>query len=220
MNIVLICAGDHGMETLNYLNDIQHAKKNIFQNIYIFDKNLKKGKLFKKINKNIILINSIKKIPKNLKIKANITAGDPLVRENAYMQLKKQNIDLFTIIHPTSYVAKTALIKKGAVIGPKSVIAPFSIIEDNVLINSAAIVGHHSKIGKNSVLSPNSFTGGHAKVGKCAFLGASSCIMPNTKMGNYSKLSACSVLYKNINNYYLAHGNPAKEKKMYIGSKK
>ena len=95
-----------------------------------------------------------------------------------------------------------------------------TIIEDNVLINSAARVGHHSKIGKNSVLSPNAFKGGHAKVGKCAFLGASSCIMPNTRMGNYSKLSACSVLYKNINNYYLAHGNPAKEKRMYIGSKK
>ena len=52
MNIVLICAGDHGMETLNYLNDIQHAKKNIFKKIYIIDKNLKKSKLFKKIKKN------------------------------------------------------------------------------------------------------------------------------------------------------------------------
>ena len=52
MNIVLICAGDHGMETLNYLNYIQHAKKNIFKKIYIIDKNLKKSKLFKKIKKN------------------------------------------------------------------------------------------------------------------------------------------------------------------------
>ena len=37
MNIVLICAGDHGLETLNYLNDIQHAQKNIFKKIYIID---------------------------------------------------------------------------------------------------------------------------------------------------------------------------------------
>ena len=54
MNIALICAGDHGMESFNYLNDIQHAKKNIFKKIYIFDKNLKKSEPFKKINKNII----------------------------------------------------------------------------------------------------------------------------------------------------------------------
>ena len=51
MNIVLICAGDHGMETLNYLNYIQHAKKNIFKKIYIIDKNLKKANFLKKLRK-------------------------------------------------------------------------------------------------------------------------------------------------------------------------
>ena len=36
----------------------------------------------------------------------------------------------------------------------------------------------------------------------------------------HEEVDSTIVTHKNINNYYLVHGNPAKGKRMYIGSKK
>ena len=216
MNLVLIGGGNLSLEIFTYIFDIEKLKKKKnLQKVFVVDKISKKKNFFKLINKNIIFVKSINDIPRSLEIKANITFGDPSLREKNFKLLKKRKIDLFSIIHPSSYVAETSRIKEGVTIAPKVVLSPFSVVEDNVLVNSGTNVGHHAKIGQNSVLSPHSIVSGNVKIGKGSFLGSNSCVLPNIKMGNYTKLSSGSVLSKNAKDFSLAHGNPAQVSKIY-----
>jgi sugar O-acyltransferase (sialic acid O-acetyltransferase NeuD family) len=216
MNLVLIGGGNLSLEIFTYIFDIEKLKKEkTLQKVFVVDKISKKRNFFKLVNKNIIFVKSINDIPRNLEIKVNITFGDPDLREKNFKLIKKRKIDLFSIIHPSSYIAGTSRIKKGVIIAPKVVLSPFSFIEDNVLINSGTNVGHNARVGQNSVLSPHSIISGNVKIGKGSFLGSNSCVLPNIKMGNYSKLSAGSILNKNVKDFSLAHGNPARIRKIY-----
>jgi acetyltransferase EpsM len=214
MKIAIIGGGDHALEVLNYIIDDNALYRKI-SNIYIIDKSKKNLSIFKKISKKIIFSPNINKLKKLKNMKACISFGDPNLRKKSFLELKKNKIKLFSIIHKSSYISRNAILSDGVIVAPYCVIAPFAKIKENVLINSGAIVGHHSLIGLHAVMSPNAFTAGHSKVGTGCLLGPNSSIIQSVSLGNYSRLSASSVLYKNCYKFSLAHGNPAKAKKFY-----
>ena len=214
MNIAIIGGGDHAIEVLNYIVDDSVFYRKI-SNIYIIDKSKKNFSIFKKISRKIIFTSNIKKIRKIKNIKACISFGEPNMRRKGFLELKKNKIKLFSIIHKSSYISRNAILSDGVIVAPNCVIAPFAKIKENVLINSGAVVGHHSLLGLHTVMSPNAFTAGHSKVGTGCLLGPNSSVMQSVSLGNYSRLSASSVLYKNCYKFSLAHGNPAKAKKFY-----
>ena len=214
MNIAIIGGGDHALEVLNYIIDNNLLYKKI-HGIYIIDKNKKNFTLFKKISKKIYFLPTIPSLKKIKDIKACISFGEPNLRKKSFTELKKNNINLFSVIHKTSYISRSAILANGIIVAPNCVIAPFANIKENVLINSGAVVGHHSLLNLHTVMSPNSFIAGHSKVGRGCLLGPNSSILQNVHLGDYSRLSASSVLYKNTSKYSLSHGNPAKSKSFY-----
>ena len=214
MNIAIIGGGDHALEILNYIIDDSAFYRKI-SNIYIIDKSKKNSSIFKNISRKIIFASNIVKLRKAKNIKACISFGEPNMRKKSFLELKKNKIKLFSIIHKSSYISRNAILSDGVIVAPNCVIAPFAKIKENFLINSGAVVGHHSLLGLHTVMSPNAFTAGHSKVGTGCLLGPNSSIMQSVSLGNYSRLSASSVLYKNCYKFSLAHGNPAKAKKFY-----
>ena len=74
-------------------------------------------------------------------MKACISFGDPNLRKKSFLELKKNKIKLFSIIHKSSYISRNAILSDGVIVAPYCVIAPFAKIKENVLINSGAIVG-------------------------------------------------------------------------------
>ena len=214
MNIAIIGGGDHALEILNYIIDDSAFYRKI-SNIFIIDKNKKNLSIFKKISSKIIFAPNTTKLRKTKNIKACISFGEPNMRKKSFLELKKNKIKLFSIIHKSSYISRNAVLSDGVIVAPNCVIAPFAELKENVLINSGAVVGHHSSIGLHAVMSPNAFTAGHSKVGTGCLLGPNSSIMQSISLGNFSRLSASSVLYKNCYKFSLAHGNPAKARKFY-----
>ena len=212
LNLMIFGGGNTCLEIINYLKDISKSSKKKFNIIGIVDpktidrKNIEDSTKKIKHYFNLKSVNFDKK-----KTFAIITLSDAAKREKCRVEIRKNGIKLFTLIHPTSYVATSSKIGQGCILAPFTLVAPKVNLEENVLINSYASINHHSFVGKSSVISPYATLSGQAHSGKMSFLGTNSVVMPKAKLGNYSKLSAGSILYNKTGDKCLVTGNPAAE---------
>ena len=143
------------------------------------------------------------------------TVGSPVRREKIRHEVATAGAELFTIIHPTAYVAKSAVIGAGSILGPFAFVGPMATLGENTVLNTYASVGHNAEVGPSSNLSPYAALNGAAKCGRAAFLGSHAIIAPTKILGSNSKLSAGSILTKDTEDNSLAAGNPAKSRVMF-----
>jgi hypothetical protein len=220
VNILIFGGGNHCLEIINYLKDVSKFSKKKFNIIGIIDPQKIDSKNIEESAKKIKHYFNLKSINfDEKKTFAIIAMGDSIKREKCRKEIKKNRIKLFTLIHPTSYIAPSAKIGKGCILAPFSLVAPKANLEENIIINIYASVGHHGFVGKSSVLSPYATINGQAYSGKMSFLGTHSAIMLKAKLGNYCKLSAGSILYKKTKDKCLVAGNPASEISLKFKSK-
>ena len=73
--------------------------------------------------------------------------GDNMRRLEWKEKIVQAGGKLATIIHPTAYIAKSAVIKSGTVVFPKAIINTGCIIGNACIINMGAIVDHGCVLG-------------------------------------------------------------------------
>jgi len=144
-----------------------------------------------------------------------IAVGDPLLRLRLMQEVFAAGGVLGSVVHPSAYVAATAVVGSGTIICPMAFVGPFAQVGRNCAINVHAIVGHDVTLGDCAVLSPGADINGHGSAGTCAFLGAGAIVSPKVTLGAYSKLAAGSVLNRSTDEGYLMHGNPASGRQMF-----
>jgi sugar O-acyltransferase (sialic acid O-acetyltransferase NeuD family) len=127
-----------------------------------------------------------------------IGMGTPTIREKVFKILQKKKIRLFTLIHKSVYISKSAKIGSGTIIHQNSYIGHGARIGKNCLINENVSISHDVTIGNHSVISPGTAIGGGTKVGKIFFSGLNATLIPYIKVGNGCSVSACSTLNKSI----------------------
>ena len=210
--LIIFGGGGLGIEILEYINDLNNNKIQIAGIIDDGKKNL--NSLFKIFNKKFHHYKSIEEAPIDGH-KYLIAVLDPTVRSNVYSILYKKNAEFFNLVHPTSYVAKTAMLGKGVIICPFAYIGSNAKVYDNVCVSIYASVGHEASVGHSSFLGPNSSLHGNSECGEKVFIGSRSTINVGIKIGSKSKLSYNSVLTKDCPGKSLATGIPAKFRQMY-----
>lgn len=144
-----------------------------------------------------------------------IAVGDPRLRHLFMQDLLAIGGHLSTVIHPSAYVARTAVIGDGTIVCPMAFVGPFAKVGTNCALNVHTVVGHDARIGDCAVMSPGSDVNGHGSVGHVAFLGAGAIISPKASLGAFGKLSAGSVLNRVTEEGFLMHGNPASGRQMF-----
>jgi len=107
-------------------------------------------------------------------------------------------LNLVSIIHPTSLISKTAEIGEGVYLAANSIISNNAVVENNCIINYQVVIGHDSKIKENSVLNPGVVIGGNSIIGKNVLIGANSVIKQNLKISADSKIDALTYVYFDI----------------------
>jgi sugar O-acyltransferase (sialic acid O-acetyltransferase NeuD family) len=75
-----------------------------------------------------------------------------------------------SFVHPRAYVAPSARLGIGCVVGPLAFIGPYAELGEHVFVNAHAFVDHDTRIGPFSYLAPHSVIGGHATLGERVFL--------------------------------------------------
>lgn len=130
-------------------------------------------------------------------------------RKEIYTQLKDK-IPFGKIMHSTSWIDGTAIIKRGSVIYPNCSIDLNSVVEENTVINNSCSISHDSIIGKHSFLSPSVSIAGFVKIEECCNIGINTTIIDNIQITSNTQTGGGTVVIKNIVESGLYVGNPAK----------
>ena len=123
---------------------------------------------------------------------------------------EKYEINLASLIHPTSYIGSNVHIGEGVYIMPRAVIDCNVILDDFCTINKAAVVGHEARIGKYSLIGPSATIAGSTVVGDNCFIGMNAAVIDKLTIGDWTIVGAGSVVTRDIKPEVVAVGTPAR----------
>lgn len=136
--------------------------------------------------------------------------GNTKIRRRLYDLIKKENVDIATIIDPSAVIANDIKICKGVFIGKRAIINVNVIIRECAIINSGAIIEHDCNIGAFSHISPGAVLCGSVNIGSDTHIGAGTVIRQEISIGEKTIIGAGSVVVSDIPNNTVAFGNPCK----------
>lgn len=129
-----------------------------------------------------------------------------------YFNRKNQisNKHYLKLIHPSSYIAASAIIENGVLIEPQVVVSAQSSIGFGVYIKRGCMIGHHNVIGEFTDINPGVISSGKVKIGRGCTIGSGAVIRDNISIGDFVTIGVGSVVTKDIPANCIAYGNPCK----------
>jgi len=141
-----------------------------------------------------------------------IAIGDNWQRKLMHDKLLriKPDLQFVSAIHPSAQIGKKVEIGKGVIVMAGTVINSGSFISDFTLINTKASVDHDCIIGEFAGIAPNAVLGGYVNVGDFSVVAIGATVLNKVNIGKHSIVGAGSLLLKDIDDYRVAYGVPAK----------
>ncbi|MFI3243459.1 MAG: hypothetical protein R3Y56_04315 [Akkermansia sp.] len=117
-----------------------------------------------------------------------------------------------SFIHPSAYVAKSAVLGHGNIVLVNCVINNNTVIGDYNTFNSATLVGHDTSMGDNNFSAAHVCIGSRLKIANGNFFGLNCSVRNAVVMGDYNLIAMGANAVKNLGDHTLAIGNPAVNK--------
>lgn len=162
------------------------------------------------------IIGEVKDLAKRIKEK-NISGGiigigDNFIRSKVVQEVKASlpEFPFVCAIHPTAFLGKGAKVGVGSVLMAGAKVNPDSRIGAFCILNTNSSLDHDSQMGDYSSLAPNVATGGNVSIGSYSAIGIGAAIIHGCKVGFHSVVGAGSTVLKDIGNYEISYGTPAK----------
>jgi len=127
-----------------------------------------------------------------------VAIGDNEIRFNKIEWLKKQKINIVSLVHPRSTISKFSSLGIGSCVMANAVVNPGTLIKEGAIINSSASVDHDCIIEDFVHISPNCSLSGSVRIGKFSHLGTGTSVHPGIHIGNNVKTAVGSRIFKNI----------------------
>lgn len=202
-NIVIIGAGGFAREVAWLIEEI-NLKNNEWNLIGFFDENNCKN----------LMLNGYKVLNKNefesLKdLYLVVAIGDSEVRENVVNRYL--NYKFATLIHPDVSISFTNKIGEGSIICKGNIITVNVNIGKHVIINIDSTVGHDAVLEDYVTILPSVNISGYVRVKQCSNVGTGTNIIQEKTIGRNTIIGAGSVVVKDISDYVVAVGIPARE---------
>lgn len=145
----------------------------------------------------------------------HIAIGTPDVRKAIASKLElqdglEQQLAFLTAQAAQSFVAASSQMGIGNYIGRFAVIEQYAKLGSHCIIDSHAIVEHDCLIGNYVNVSPNATLCGHVWVGDEVVIGAGATVREKIKIGKGALVAAGAVVVKDIPDYHVVAGCPAK----------
>ena len=145
-------------------------------------------------NKNTVLIGAI---------------GSPL-RQEWINKLEKEGYIFDTVIHKSSLPWGNVIIEYGSIISKGAVISCDINIGKHCIVNLNSNLNHDCLLGDFVTVGPGSHIGGNVKIGKGTWIGIGTTIIHHISVGKHCFIAAGAVVVKDIADYSVAMGVPAK----------
>jgi sugar O-acyltransferase (sialic acid O-acetyltransferase NeuD family) len=140
-----------------------------------------------------------------------VPIGNNSIRQRLLKEYSERGISTPSFIHPQTIIHPTVIIGKGVYILPATNIMPDTIIGDFVMISMGVNIAHHNKIAEGCFFSQGTNIGASVKIGEQAYFGIGSTLMTGVKeVGQHSLIGAGAVVIKDVPDFAVVVGNPAK----------
>ena len=133
-----------------------------------------------------------------------------VLTEKMFRQAAIPDERLATVVHHSTFVASSAVLEPGVFIMYNSYIGPNSQIGKCSLVMANCSIGHDTKMGSLCHCSVGSIMTGYSQLGLCADLAIGASTLAYVKVGDFAMVGANSLATKDIPDYEIHVGSPAK----------
>jgi len=194
-DITLYGAGGHCFAIVELINSLES-----YNPVEIIDDNPKA--------KQILGIPVIKSTRETNYKQVALTIGNNANRKKVAKRIENATFPI--LIHPSVVQYPSAVLGKGTQILPGAVIDADVSIGDFCIINNHATVSHNVRVADFCHIAINAVISGGVQIGEGTLIGAGSIILPELKIGKWAIVGAGAVVTKNVPDYAVVYGNPAK----------
>jgi len=141
-----------------------------------------------------------------------LAIGDNWWRRKVYLDLAENcpRLQFPVIRHPSSVVATSAEVNKGAVILACAHVGPGSRVGEFCIINTGSSMDHDCIMHAFASLAPGVFMGGLVQVGQCSAVGVGASISDRISIGSHTVIGTGAVVVRDIPDLVVAYGNPTR----------
>ena len=134
------------------------------------------------------------------------------IGNNKFRKLIADRIDAKYIkaIHKMAFVSEFSSIDVGTVIMCNAIVNTSVVIGKHCIVNSGAVIEHDSVLSDFVHVSPNASIAGDVTIGEGAHVGIGAQVIQGIKIGKWSVIGAGSVVVKDVPDYAVVVGNPAR----------
>jgi len=138
-----------------------------------------------------------------------LAVGDLALRARLIEQIGAVEFGL-PILHPSSVVARSAIVALGAFVGPGAVVNADAKVCGHAIVNSGAIVEHDCRVGINVHVGPRAVLGGGVHVGDHSLIGIGATVLPGVRIGSGAVVGAGAVVVEDVEDGETVVGVPAR----------
>ena len=114
------------------------------------------------------------------------------------------------IVHPSAQIGRGVKIGEGSVILANAVVNANASVGRFCILNTKSSLDHDSVMEDFSSLAPGATLGGRVVVGAYSAISIGACVIQGLRIGKHSVIGAGAVVVRDIPDYVVAYGNPAR----------
>lgn len=141
-----------------------------------------------------------------------VAIGGKLGKERLQIQsfLENTGMKTMTVCHPSAFVAENVVLGNGAQVLAGACVCVNCHVGDACIVNTGACVDHDSLLQDGAHIAPGVTITGEVNIGRYAMIGAGAVILPRISIGEGALVGAGAVVTRNVPDYTVVYGNPAR----------
>lgn len=136
--------------------------------------------------------------------------GRNVKSEEVFLKMNIPKERFATVVHKTAFVADNAILEPGVFIMSNCYIGPAAKIGMCCLIMANSMIGHNTTVGPLCHFSVGSITSSYVEIGRVSDVTLGARVLEKRKIGNYAVAGASSLVTRDIPDYEIHIGSPAK----------
>lgn len=115
---------------------------------------------------------------------------------------------LYTLIHPTAFIAYNAVLEPGVMVMSNSYIGPAAKLEKCVLCMANTVIGHNTKLGLYCHVSVGAVVSSYVNIGTASDIALNATVMEKLTIEDFAVVGAGAMITKNVHKNEVVIGNP------------